>query len=212
MEQTEPAEELPLAGALTEDSVYTISLQFGGSVCPQAVLNLSHSRTFLDDIWLHVSPQRHRALSAFLMEAVEPLWSRWMMLLCGPPPPVDNAFLIGRKRSHYDIHSVVRYQCADGFLQRHVPTTKCRASGKWDHPKILCTKYVLDFFVMQFISEQFIRIERLHFPLCIFSPRVIAPIVAFIQLVYDKGVWKMNDVEGVDEKHQQMFPHSQVLV
>ncbi|KAF7702954.1 neurocan core protein isoform X1 [Silurus meridionalis] len=61
-------------------------------------------------------------------------------VLCGPPPPVDNAFLIGRKRSHYDIHSVVRYQCADGFLQRHVPTTKCRASGKWDHPKILCTK------------------------------------------------------------------------
>ncbi|TSK53689.1 Neurocan core protein [Bagarius yarrelli] len=61
-------------------------------------------------------------------------------VLCGPPPLVDNAFLIGRKRSHYDIHSVVRYQCADGFLQRHVPTTKCRASGKWDHPKILCTK------------------------------------------------------------------------
>ncbi|XP_053094134.1 neurocan core protein isoform X2 [Pangasianodon hypophthalmus] len=61
-------------------------------------------------------------------------------VLCGPPPLVDNAFLIGRKRSHYDIHSVVRYQCADGFLQRHIPTTKCRASGKWDHPKIFCTK------------------------------------------------------------------------
>ncbi|XP_060736051.1 neurocan core protein isoform X1 [Tachysurus vachellii] len=61
-------------------------------------------------------------------------------VLCGPPPLLDNAFLIGRKRSHYDIHSVVRYQCADGFLQRHIPTTKCRASGKWDHPKILCTK------------------------------------------------------------------------
>ncbi|XP_036377977.1 neurocan core protein [Megalops cyprinoides] len=61
-------------------------------------------------------------------------------VLCGTPPSVDNAFLIGRKRSHYDIHSVVRYQCADGFLQRHVPTAKCRANGKWDRPKILCTK------------------------------------------------------------------------
>ncbi|XP_076880331.1 neurocan core protein isoform X2 [Brachyhypopomus gauderio] len=61
-------------------------------------------------------------------------------VLCGSPPPVDNAFLIGRKRSHYDIHSVVRYQCADGFLQRHVPTAKCRANGKWDRPKIICTK------------------------------------------------------------------------
>ncbi|KAF3834997.1 hypothetical protein F7725_027555 [Dissostichus mawsoni] len=61
-------------------------------------------------------------------------------MLCGLPPSVDNAFLIGRKRSHYDIHSVARYQCADGFLQRHVPTAKCRANGKWDRPKIICTK------------------------------------------------------------------------
>ncbi|XP_047199198.1 neurocan core protein [Hippoglossus stenolepis] len=61
-------------------------------------------------------------------------------VLCGAPPPVDNAFLIGRKRSHYDIHSVVRYQCGDGFLQRHVPTAKCRANGKWDRPKIICIK------------------------------------------------------------------------
>ncbi|XP_030583114.1 neurocan core protein [Archocentrus centrarchus] len=61
-------------------------------------------------------------------------------VLCGAPPAVDNAFLIGRKRTHYDIHSVVRYQCADGFLQRHVPTAKCRANGKWDRPKIICIK------------------------------------------------------------------------
>uniref|UniRef100_A0A673XUF6 Neurocan core protein n=1 Tax=Salmo trutta TaxID=8032 RepID=A0A673XUF6_SALTR len=61
-------------------------------------------------------------------------------VLCGKPPNVENAFLIGRKRSRYDIHSLVRYQCADGFLQRHVPTAKCRANGKWDRPKIICTK------------------------------------------------------------------------
>ncbi|XP_068599604.1 neurocan core protein [Brachionichthys hirsutus] len=61
-------------------------------------------------------------------------------VLCGAPPAVDNAFLIGRKRSHYDIHSVARYQCTDGFLQRHVPTAKCRANGKWDRPKIICIK------------------------------------------------------------------------
>ncbi|XP_029988809.1 neurocan core protein [Sphaeramia orbicularis] len=61
-------------------------------------------------------------------------------VLCGAPPTVENAYLIGRKRSHYDIHSVARYQCADGFLQRHVPTAKCRANGKWDRPKIICIK------------------------------------------------------------------------
>lgn len=63
-----------------------------------------------------------------------------LVVLCGKPPNVENAFLIGRKRSRYDIHSLVRYQCADGFLQRHVPTAKCHANGKWDRPKIICTK------------------------------------------------------------------------
>ncbi|XP_011471889.1 neurocan core protein [Oryzias latipes] len=61
-------------------------------------------------------------------------------VLCGAPPTVENAFLIGRVRSHYDIHSIARYQCADGFLQRHVPTAKCRANGKWDRPKIICIR------------------------------------------------------------------------
>ncbi|XP_037105917.1 neurocan core protein [Syngnathus acus] len=61
-------------------------------------------------------------------------------VLCGAPPQVENAFVVGRKRSRYDIHSTVRYQCADGFQQRHVPTAKCRANGKWDEPKIICTK------------------------------------------------------------------------
>ncbi|XP_063056428.1 neurocan core protein-like [Engraulis encrasicolus] len=60
-------------------------------------------------------------------------------LLCGAPPIVENAFLIGRKRTLYDIHSVARYQCADGFMQRHMPTVKCRANGKWDRPKIICS-------------------------------------------------------------------------
>ncbi|XP_041648237.1 neurocan core protein-like [Cheilinus undulatus] len=61
-------------------------------------------------------------------------------VLCGPPPTVENAFIIGRKHSHHDVHSVVRYQCADSFLQRHVPTARCRANGTWERPKIMCTK------------------------------------------------------------------------
>uniref|UniRef100_A0A4W5PWI4 Neurocan b n=1 Tax=Hucho hucho TaxID=62062 RepID=A0A4W5PWI4_9TELE len=61
-------------------------------------------------------------------------------VLCGTPPAVENAHLIGRRRSHYDIHGVVRYQCAEGFYQRHIPTARCRADGTWDRPKIICTK------------------------------------------------------------------------
>uniref|UniRef100_A0AAY4EKS3 Neurocan b n=1 Tax=Denticeps clupeoides TaxID=299321 RepID=A0AAY4EKS3_9TELE len=61
-------------------------------------------------------------------------------VLCGTPPAVENALLVGRRRSHYDIHATVRYQCADGYFQRHIPTARCRANGTWDRPKIICTK------------------------------------------------------------------------
>uniref|UniRef100_A0A3P8SXY5 Neurocan b n=1 Tax=Amphiprion percula TaxID=161767 RepID=A0A3P8SXY5_AMPPE len=62
-------------------------------------------------------------------------------VLCGTPPAVENAHLIGRRRSHYDIHSVVRYQCSEGFYQRHIPTARCRADGSWERPRIICTKF-----------------------------------------------------------------------
>ncbi|XP_051495516.1 neurocan core protein [Apus apus] len=61
-------------------------------------------------------------------------------VLCGPPPEVPNAFTVGKKKEKYNIHSSVRYQCEEGFTQRHVPTIKCHSTGKWDRPKILCTK------------------------------------------------------------------------
>ncbi|XP_041847825.1 neurocan core protein-like [Melanotaenia boesemani] len=61
-------------------------------------------------------------------------------VLCGTPPAVENAHLVGRRRSHYDIHSVVRYQCSEGFYQRHIPTARCRADGSWERPRIICTK------------------------------------------------------------------------
>ncbi|XP_068196849.1 neurocan core protein-like [Antennarius striatus] len=61
-------------------------------------------------------------------------------VLCGTPPAVENTHLIGRRRSHYDIHAVVRYQCSEGFFQRHIPTIRCRADGSWERPRIICTK------------------------------------------------------------------------
>ncbi|XP_063084102.1 neurocan core protein isoform X1 [Cavia porcellus] len=61
-------------------------------------------------------------------------------VLCGPPPAVDNALLVGARKAKYNVHTTVRYQCEDGFSQRHVATIRCRSNGRWDRPQIVCTK------------------------------------------------------------------------
>ncbi|OCU00843.1 aggrecan core protein [Xenopus laevis] len=61
-------------------------------------------------------------------------------VLCNSPPAVKNGYLIGKKREKYSIHSTVRYQCQDGFIQRHIPTIRCHRNGRWDRPRIQCVK------------------------------------------------------------------------
>ncbi|XP_077834624.1 neurocan core protein isoform X5 [Macaca mulatta] len=61
-------------------------------------------------------------------------------VLCGPPPAVENASLIGTRKAKYNVHATIRYQCNEGFAQHHVATIRCRSNGKWDRPQIVCTK------------------------------------------------------------------------
>nr|XP_014687742.2 neurocan core protein [Equus asinus]XP_014687743.2 neurocan core protein [Equus asinus] len=61
-------------------------------------------------------------------------------VLCGPPPTVENASPIGARKAKYNVHATVRYQCDEGFAQRHVAIIRCRSNGKWDRPQIVCTK------------------------------------------------------------------------
>ncbi|XP_028712759.1 neurocan core protein [Peromyscus leucopus] len=61
-------------------------------------------------------------------------------VLCGPPPAVENASLVGVRKAKYSVHATVRYQCDEGFSQHHVATIRCRNNGQWDRPQIVCTK------------------------------------------------------------------------
>ncbi|XP_062454060.1 brevican core protein isoform X2 [Rhea pennata] len=60
------------------------------------------------------------------------------LVLCGSPPAVSNARMFGKPKQRYEINSIVRYQCHDGFAQRRSPVARCQEDGTWEQPRLVC--------------------------------------------------------------------------
>ncbi|XP_062404731.1 aggrecan core protein-like [Sardina pilchardus] len=60
-------------------------------------------------------------------------------VLCGPPPEVENARMYGNKKERYQVNSIIRYQCNEGFTQRRPPVVRCLHDGQWEKPQVECT-------------------------------------------------------------------------
>uniref|UniRef100_A0A8C5R1N9 Brevican core protein n=1 Tax=Leptobrachium leishanense TaxID=445787 RepID=A0A8C5R1N9_9ANUR len=60
------------------------------------------------------------------------------LVSCSGPPQVANASIYGRRKTRYQIGSIVGYGCEDGFLQRDSPLIKCQSDGLWENPQISC--------------------------------------------------------------------------
>ncbi|XP_015273612.1 PREDICTED: brevican core protein [Gekko japonicus] len=60
------------------------------------------------------------------------------LVSCSSPPEVANAQIFGKPKQRYEINSIIRYWCQEGFTQQHSPVIRCQEDGQWEQPQFTC--------------------------------------------------------------------------
>ncbi|XP_041650864.1 aggrecan core protein [Cheilinus undulatus] len=61
-------------------------------------------------------------------------------VMCRAPPVIEHGRPMGSSRDRYAVNSIVRYQCDEGYTQRHLPVIRCMPDGQWEEPQVECTE------------------------------------------------------------------------
>ncbi|XP_060109704.1 brevican core protein isoform X2 [Heteronotia binoei] len=60
------------------------------------------------------------------------------LVSCSSPPEMANAQIFGKPKQRYEINSILRYWCQEGFTQHHSPVIRCQEDGQWEQPQFTC--------------------------------------------------------------------------
>ncbi|XP_058016796.1 brevican core protein isoform X3 [Ahaetulla prasina] len=68
-----------------------------------------------------------------------PFTCKMGLISCSSPPKVADAQIFGKAKQRYEVNSVLRYWCPEGFIQHRWPLIRCQENGQWQQPQFACS-------------------------------------------------------------------------
>uniref|UniRef100_A0A8C6YM16 Brevican n=1 Tax=Naja naja TaxID=35670 RepID=A0A8C6YM16_NAJNA len=92
-----------------------------------------------------------------------PFTCKMGLISCSSPPQVANAQIFGKPKQRYEVNSVLRYWCPEGFVQHRWPLIRCQENGQWQRPQFR-EENVVPFALTHFF---------LHYYMCTYKDNLI---------------------------------------